>query len=160
MSFISTWQNAKDFISNLQQQKGRATEPKIVTTNGCFDIIHSGHCLYLEQARKLGDCLIVGINSDSSVKKLKGPTRPIHNQESRALVLRHLRMVDLVCVFEEETPEAWLEFLRPHIHTKGGDYKVNELLETKVVSRWGGQVVCLPYVEGFSTTQIVERIRK
>jgi rfaE bifunctional protein nucleotidyltransferase chain/domain len=156
MSFISSWIEARNFIEDLQK-KGRQN---IVTTNGCFDILHAGHCLYLQKARDLGDCLIVGINSDESVKKIKGPSRPVNDQNSRALVLKHLKMVDLVCVFDEETPNAWLSSLRPSIHTKGGDWDPKKMPENQVLSQWGARIVCLPYVSGFSTTSTIEKMRQ
>jgi len=156
MTFISTWVEAQKFAEKIRNQGSK----KIVTTNGCFDILHPGHCLYLQKARELGDCLIVGINTDNSVKKIKGPTRPVNDQESRALVLRHLKMIDLVCVFDEPTPNAWLESIRPDIHTKGGDWDPSKMPESEVLKKWGGKIICLPFIEGFSTTGTIEKINK
>ena len=132
---------------------------KIVTTNGCFDLLHRGHTEYLAQAKALGDALIVGINSDASVRHLKGPSRPLQDQETRALQLAALESVDWVTIFEEPTPHPFLEIVRPAIHVKGGDYQVSDLPEREVVQRYQGEVRCLPLVPGFSTTQLIEKIR-
>jgi rfaE bifunctional protein nucleotidyltransferase chain/domain len=156
-SYLKNWTEVKQRVDLIRKANPNA---KIVTTNGCFDILHAGHCTYLEQARKLGDFLIVGINSDKSVSRIKGPDRPINNENARALVLESLKNVDAVCVFEQETPVEWLNFIRPDIHTKGGDYIAEKIPEFKALNQWGGKVVCLPFVEGFSTTSIVNKIKK
>jgi len=136
----------------------RAGGDQIVFTNGCFDLLHVGHARCLAQARALGDLLVVGLNSDSSVRALKGPDRPLVPQEERAELLAHLQAVDYVCVFEEERPDALLEAVRPHVHVKGGDYREEDLPEAPVVRRHGGRVVIVPLAEGRSTTILLQRI--
>lgn len=133
-------------------------EKTIVFTNGCFDILHVGHVRYLEAARALGDCLVVGVNSDDSVRRLKGQRRPILPQHERAELLASLRCVDYVVIFPEDTPIDTIQILRPDIHVKGGDYQTDDLPETPYVQSYGGRVVCLPFVPGQSTTGLVERI--
>jgi rfaE bifunctional protein nucleotidyltransferase chain/domain len=130
---------------------------KIVFTNGCFDIIHAGHVQYLEQARKLGDCLVVGLNSDDSVRKLKGSTRPINNQQARAEVLAALYAVDYVCIFEEDTPYDLIRTLMPDILVKGGDWDINSIVGADIVTAAGGKVYSLPFREGYSSTSIIEK---
>ena len=132
---------------------------KVVTTNGCFDILHSGHVGILSSARALGDVLIVGINSDESVRKLKGPGRPINSEQDRAEVLSALRSVDFVTIFAEDTPVEFLTIVRPNIHVKGADYKPEQLAETPVVERFGGKVQILDLLPGKSTSSIVERMK-
>ena len=119
-------------------------------------MLHAGHVRMLRTARALGDCLVVCLNSDSSVRRTKGSDRPLVPEEDRAAVLRALGCVDAVVLFDEETPEAILERLRPNIFAKGGDYTVSELPEAKVLARWGGRAVILPYVAGRSTTRLIE----
>lgn len=131
---------------------------KVVFTNGCFDILHVGHLRYLNEAREQGDILIVGVNSDDSVKRLKGPTRPINNEIDRAEMLTGLKAVDYAVVFTEDTPVELIEELKPSIHVKGGDYKKEDLPETEVVERNGGIVKILTLVEGKSTTNVVNKI--
>lgn len=132
---------------------------KVVFTNGCFDILHIGHVTYLTEAKRYGDILIVGVNSDSSVKKLKGPTRPINSENDRANLLSALKTVDYTVIFEEDTPESLIEYLKPSIHVKGGDYKKEDLPETKIVESYGGEVIILNFVEGKSTTNIINKIK-
>ncbi|MBD0347985.1 MAG: D-glycero-beta-D-manno-heptose 1-phosphate adenylyltransferase [Thermoleophilia bacterium] len=132
----------------------RAARGRVVATGGCFDLLHAGHVATLEAARALGDCLVVCLNSDDSVRRLKGPDRPLVPAEDRAAVLAALGCVDAVVVFDEDTPEAVLEELRPDVWAKGGDYDVSELPETRVVERWGGRAVVLPFLEGRSTTRL------
>jgi D-beta-D-heptose 7-phosphate kinase/D-beta-D-heptose 1-phosphate adenosyltransferase len=136
----------------------RARGRRIVFTNGCFDIIHSGHTSFLREARSLGDVLIVGLNSDESVTRLKGPGRPINSLTERASVLASLGSVDYVAPFEEDTPEALIEIVRPEIFVKGGDYRREELPEAPLVEALGGTVRILRYVEDHSTTGIINRI--
>ena len=133
----------------------RARGGTVVATGGCFDLLHAGHVRMLRAARRLGDCLIVCLNSDASVRRLKGPGRPIVDQSARAAVLEALESVDAVAVFGEATPEAVLERLRPDVFAKGGDYAGVELPEAAVLRRWGGEVVLLPYEEGRSTTGLI-----
>ncbi len=128
---------------------------KIVLTSGSFDLIHLGHVKYLAKAKALGDVLVVGLNSDASVRRLKGPERPLVSQEDRAAVLRALECVDAVIVFGEDTPVDALRGLRPDVWAKGGDYSPAELPEVPALAEWGGRVVILPYVEGHSTTRLI-----
>ena len=141
-------------------EKLKSDHKKVITTNGCFDLVHWGHISYLSQARNLGDCLIVLVNTDESVRRLKGPTRPIQNQEARLMQLAGLESVDYVCLFNEQTPEQALSRIRPAIHTKGGDYDPDVLPEAAVVKKAGGRVVCLSLEPGFSTTELIARILK
>jgi rfaE bifunctional protein nucleotidyltransferase chain/domain len=133
----------------------RATGGSVVATGGCFDLLHAGHVATLRAARRIGDCLVVCLNSDASVRRLKGPGRPLVRAEDRARVLEALECVDAVVVFDEDTPERVLERLRPDVWAKGGDYAGAELPEARVLRRWGGQAIALPYVEGRSTTDLV-----
>ncbi|RBY74852.1 D-glycero-beta-D-manno-heptose 1-phosphate adenylyltransferase [Blastococcus sp. TF02-09] len=137
----------------------RAAGGTVVATGGCFDLLHPGHVATLRAARGLGDCLVVCINSDESVRRLKGPTRPLTSAPDRARVLEALEFVDAVVVFEEDTPSAVLERLRPDVWAKGGDYAGADLPEAAVLRSWGGQAVVLPYLDGHSTTALVERSR-
>jgi rfaE bifunctional protein nucleotidyltransferase chain/domain len=134
----------------------RAGGGTVVATGGCFDLLHAGHVRMLRAARALGDCLIVCLNSDSSVRRVKGSDRPLVPEEDRAAVLEALGCVDGVVLFDEETPEAVLERLRPDIFAKGGDYTLSELPEARLLARWGGSAVILPYVAGRSTTRLIE----
>lgn len=137
----------------------RAGGRKVVFTNGCFDILHAGHVELLQAAKKLGDCLVVGINSDASVRALKGEQRPINAQGERAAVLAALQAVDAVTVFEEETPIPLLKELRPAVHVKGGDYTADELPESATVKEQGGEIVIVPLKAGFSTTSTLKKLR-
>jgi rfaE bifunctional protein nucleotidyltransferase chain/domain/rfaE bifunctional protein kinase chain/domain len=137
----------------------RAAGGTVVATGGCFDLVHPGHVATLRAARGLGDCLVVCINSDDSVRRLKGPTRPLVTAADRARVLEALEFVDAVVVFEEDTPAEVLDRLRPDVWAKGGDYAGADLPEAAVLRSWGGQAVVLPYLEGHSTTSLVERSR-
>jgi len=131
---------------------------RVVFTNGCFDILHIGHTTYLQQAKALGDVLIIGINSDASVSALKGPKRPINSEADRAGVLAALEAVDCVVVFKESTPIELLEALKPDIHVKGGDYTAETLPEFETVTKNGGRVEILSFVPGKSTTAIIQKI--
>jgi D-beta-D-heptose 7-phosphate kinase / D-beta-D-heptose 1-phosphate adenosyltransferase len=128
----------------------------VVATGGCFDILHAGHVSMLQAARALGDCLVVCLNGDASVRRLKGPGRPVVGEADRAAVLLALGCVDAVLVFDEDTPEAALRALRPHVWAKGGDYRPEDLPEAAALAEWGGQAVILPFVAGHSTTRIIE----
>lgn len=128
-------------------------------TNGCFDILHPGHLFSLAQAAKEADFLVVGLNSDKSVQTLKGPTRPINNTESRAIVLANLLVVDMVVIFEEETPLNLIKTLLPDVMVKGGDYTIDQIVGAKEVIANGGKVIINPIVAGFSTTQLIEKIK-
>jgi rfaE bifunctional protein nucleotidyltransferase chain/domain len=132
----------------------------VVFTNGVFDILHRGHVSYLAQARALGASLVIGLNSDASARGLgKGPDRPLNSELDRACVLAALESISLVALFDEATPVELLELVRPQLYVKGGDYDIEMLEETKRVRRWGGQALALPFVEGYSTTALVKRIR-
>jgi len=132
---------------------------KVVFTNGCFDILHAGHVHYLEQAKKMGDELVVGLNSDSSVKALKGKKRPINNLQHRAKVLSSLRCVDKIVSFEDETPIKLIKAIKPDVLVKGGDYKVKDVVGHKEVGSWGGKVKIIPMVPGLSTTNIIKKMK-
>ncbi|MBD3321527.1 MAG: D-glycero-beta-D-manno-heptose 1-phosphate adenylyltransferase [Chitinivibrionales bacterium] len=130
----------------------------LVTTNGCFDIIHAGHIRYLNEAAELGDVLVAGINSDESVRRLKGATRPVQSEKDRAAILASLCMIDAVFIFNDRDPCAFLEILKPDIHVKGGDYP-NEIIEKPVVEKYGGIIRVLSLQQGVSTTGIISKIR-
>lgn len=137
----------------------KAQGKRIVTSNGCFDLLHVGHVRILKAARALGDILIIGINSDESVRKLKGPARPINSELDRAEVLASLEAVDYVTIFGEDTPVEFLKAIKPDIHVKGSDYTADQLAETPVVESFGGIVKILELVPGKSTTSIVSRLQ-
>ena len=137
----------------------RADGLSVVFTNGCFDILHLGHVDYLERAKKLGDKLVVALNTDQSVQRLKGPERPVVNESSRARVMAALQFVDLVVLFDEETPLELIEALKPDILVKGGDYTVETIVGADFVIARGGKVVPLPLVDGYSTTTFVNKIK-
>jgi D-beta-D-heptose 7-phosphate kinase / D-beta-D-heptose 1-phosphate adenosyltransferase len=141
-------------------ERVRAAGGTVVATGGCFDLLHAGHVRTLEAARRLGDCLVVCLNSDASVRRLKGPDRPIVREHDRASVLAGLACVDGVAVFEESTPERVLERLRPHVWAKGGDYAADRLPEERALREWGGRTVILPYIEGHSTTRLIEEAQR
>ncbi len=132
---------------------------RIVFTNGCFDIIHAGHVQYLSQANALGDVLIVGLNSDDSVHRLKGPERPVNSEEDRAVVLGALKAVDYVVIFDEDTPYELIKAIRPNILVKGGDYKMEDIVGADFVAESGGETIVLPFLEGRSTTKILNQIK-
>ena len=136
----------------------KSADKTIVFTNGCFDILHAGHVRYLNEAKKIGDCLIVGLNSDESVRKLKGPSRPINSEEDRAEVLSALSAVDYVVIFSDATAEGLVTELQPAIYVKGGDYTEESLPETATVKKYGGKIKFIKVVEGCSTTNIVQKI--
>jgi rfaE bifunctional protein nucleotidyltransferase chain/domain len=133
---------------------------KIVFTNGCFDILHLGHVDYLNRASKLGDVLIVGINSDASVKRLKGETRPINPEFDRAMIIDSLKCVDHVCIFDEETPYELIKSIIPSVLVKGGDYKIEDIVGGDIVRENGGTVTTISFVDGKSTTSIIEKMSK
>ena len=143
-------------VSNLRES---LKNKRVVFTNGCFDILHVGHIRYLEEASKLGDVLIVGLNSDESVRRLKGPDRPINNEHDRADVLCALRSVGYVVVFSEDTPYELISSIMPDVLVKGGDYSIEQIVGRDIVENNGGEVVVLPFVEGKSTTNIITKIR-
>ncbi|MCE5304925.1 MAG: D-glycero-beta-D-manno-heptose 1-phosphate adenylyltransferase [Chloroherpetonaceae bacterium] len=151
---ILSRENISKIATELQEQ-GKT----IVFTNGCFDIIHLGHIYYLSEAKKLGDYLIIGLNTDSSVKKLKGPERPINSEQDRAMVLDALKSVDFVVLFDEDTPLELIREISPNILVKGGDYKADEIVGADFMKQHNGKVVIIPYLQGKSTTKIIEKIK-
>lgn len=140
--------------------KLKAENKVIVFTNGCFDILHVGHVRYLQAAKQLGDLLVLGLNSDVSVKGFKGPTRPINGQDDRAEVIAAMESVDYIIVFDELTAENLIEVVRPNIYVKGGDYVVDDLPEAKLVRRYGGEIVLIPEVQGRSSTNMIKKIQE
>ena len=142
---ILAWQNAGE---------------KVVFTNGCFDILHLGHIDYLEKARSMGDRLVVGLNSDHSVSKLKGPARPINKEHARSRMLAALSFVDGVTVFSEDTPKELIEYLLPNILVKGSDYSVETIVGADTVLKHGGEVKTIDLVSGYSTSNIIEKIKE
>jgi rfaE bifunctional protein nucleotidyltransferase chain/domain len=141
-----------------ERERLRRDARSVVFTNGCFDLLHPGHVRYLKQARALGDALVVALNSDASVRALKGPNRPILNQHERAEIIAALESVDYVIVFDEQTPQALIAALIPDVLAKGGDWELDQIVGRDEVEAAGGKVFSLPYVEGASTTDIIERI--
>ena len=132
---------------------------KIVFTNGCFDILHFGHVHYLLEAKKLGNLLVIGLNSDDSVRRLKGPSRPINGEMERAFVLAALACVDYVTLFEEDTPENLIKTVKPDVLVKGGDYALAQIVGADFVKQHGGTVTTIPFVEGYSSTRIIEQLK-
>jgi rfaE bifunctional protein nucleotidyltransferase chain/domain len=139
-------------------RKAKLKNKKIVFTNGCFDILHAGHVDYLKKAKRLGDLLIVGLNSDESVKRIKGANRPINSEFMRAKVLSSLEVVDKIIIFKEDTPELLVKKIKPDIYVKGGDWKLEQLPEKKIVESYGGKVELIDIIEETSTTEIVKKI--
>jgi len=145
----------------LQWRRSTVCATPVVFTNGVFDILHRGHVTYLDQAGQLGGALIVGINTDASARRLgKGPDRPLNNQDDRAAMLAALSCVDAVTFFDEDTPYELIEWLRPDILVKGGDYDMSKLAETELVQSWGGHAVAVPFEFDRSTTALVTKIRQ
>ncbi len=142
-----------------QMASWRVTNKTIAFTNGCFDIFHEGHIFSLSEAAKEADYLVVGVNSDSSTKRLKGPERPVNHEHSRALLLANLAIVDAVVIFDEDTPLQLISAILPDVLVKGGDYTVEQIVGAKEVIANGGRVVINPIVEGFSTTGIIQQIK-
>ena len=148
----------KDNIEIINRIKDE--RKKIVFTNGCFDLLHVGHVRYLAQAKKLGDFLIIGLNSDSSVKELKGEDRPINSFEDRATLLSAIESVDSVIMFEEQTPENLIKDIVPDILVKGGDYNIEDIVGYQTVMQNGGQVKTLSFYDGYSSTNYINKIKK
>jgi len=138
----------------------RALGRKVVFTNGVFDILHHGHLDYLAKAASAGNYLVVGVNSDASVKRLKGDERPLNHEQDRAFQLASLMFVDAVCIFEEDTPKDLIELVKPDVLAKGGDYTVETIVGADFVLQGGGEVAVIPFVNGYSTTSLIERIKK
>lgn len=135
----------------------RSEGKKIVFTNGCFDLLHVGHVRYLQEARSLGDVLVVGVNSDASVKRLKGPTRPVQVENDRAEILAALGCVGFSVIFTEDTPENLIKKVKPDILVKGGDWKIDQIVGGTFVAGYGGQVMSLQFIDGKSTTKLIEK---
>jgi len=144
----------------LLERFGRPREGRLVFTNGCFDILHWGHVEYLHQARALGDLLVVGVNTDASVEGLKGPGRPVVPQDDRALILAGLESVDAVTLFHEDTPQALIKSLLPDVLVKGGDYTMDQMVGRGAVERAGGEVTVIPFIQGRSTTGLIQQIQR
>jgi len=154
MSKIKSRQEIRQIVENLKKRS-----KKIVFTNGCFDLIHAGHVNYLRKAKDSGDILIVGLNSDESVKRLKGNDRPLNLQQHRALVLSELISVDYIVIFEEDTPYDLINSIKPDVLVKGGDWQVKDIVGSELVLQNGGEVLSINYLSGFSTTRIINRIK-
>ena len=148
----------EDLPSRLDESF-RATH-RIVFTNGCFDILHLGHASYLADARDLGDVLVVGLNTDESVRRIKGKNRPVKDQHTRALLLASLQVVDLVVLFGEDTPAELIRLVKPDILAKGGDYRKEEIVGYETVTAYGGKIVTIPFVEGQSSSSLIQKIEK
>lgn len=152
---LKTWEEISSIIKELKSQN-----KKIIFTNGCFDILHSGHVQYLAEAKELGDILILGLNSDSSVKRLKGNDRPINNEGERAVVLSALCSISYIVVFEEDTPYMLINHIKPDALVKGGDWKPNDIVGSDIVSSYNGEVKSLSYIDGKSTTDIINKLKE
>ena len=154
-------QNKISTLPELQRRvsQWRVLNKKIAFTNGCFDILHAGHIASLTEAARQADYLVVAINADISIKGLKGENRPVNDENSRALVIAALAMVDAVIIFSEQTPKELIVEIRPDVLIKGGDYKVEDIAGAKEVIAWGGKVVLNPIVEGYSTTSIINKLQ-
>ena len=150
---------ANNEIKNIVQEL-KADGKTVVFTNGCFDILHAGHVRYLQAAKELGNCLILGLNSDQSVRRIKGPTRPINQQDDRAEVIAALSAVDYVVIFDEPTAENLVAAIKPAIYVKGGDYEVKELPEAIIAAQHGGKTILIPEVPGRSSSNIIKKIQK
>ena len=149
------YSNLEELVTELNKVR---SQKKVVFTNGCFDILHIGHVTYLQEARACGDLLVVGINSDDSVKRLKGPERPIQNEQDRARILAALESVSFTTLFVEDTPLKLIEAIKPDVLVKGGDWSIDQIVGSDVVLANGGEVKSLSFVDGRSTTNIVNKI--
>ena len=149
-------------LSELKRTVGKLKKKgsKIVFTNGCFDILHPGHIYYLKEAKKKGDILILGLNSDSSVRKLKGKGRPLIPERERAEILSHFEFIDYITIFDEDTPERLIKEILPDVLVKGGDYKKEEVAGGKFVAEKGGKVIIIPFLKGHSTTKLIKKIKR
>jgi len=152
MGQVSTFEKITADLAALRSQK-----KKVVFTNGCFDLLHVGHIRYLQEARRLGDALVIGVNSDASVKRLKGPTRPVQIEADRAEILAALGCVDFTVIFCEDTPEKLIHLVKPDILVKGGDWKIDQIVGADFVISNGGKVMSLQFVDGKSTTKLIEK---
>lgn len=145
---------------SVDEIRKKSNDIKIVFTNGIFDIIHRGHVSYLEKAKEFGNLLILGLNSDASARRLRGDTRPFVNQEDRAFILSRLEAVDIVSIFEDDTPINLIQKVKPDYLIKGGDYNIDEIVGKEFVESYGGKVYTIPFIEGKSTTNLINTIRK
>lgn len=152
----NTFQTASEVRDAVAKLRGQGKT--LVTTNGCFDIIHAGHVQYLSEAARLGDILAVGVNCDEAVQMLKGKGRPLVGEQDRLAIVASLRVVDFAFIFRENDPQAFLEILRPDIHVKGGDYSEN-IIEKATVEKHGGEIRIVPFIKGHSTTSLINKIR-
>jgi rfaE bifunctional protein nucleotidyltransferase chain/domain len=161
MDYLQVIQNKiidKDALSKLVANY-QLKNQKIVFTNGCFDLLHQGHVTYLAQAASLGNRLIVGINSDNSVQKLKGIHRPIQDEKSRTLIMASLHVISAVIVFDEDTPLELIKIIKPDFLVKGGDWEPAKIVGSDIVQSYGGQVISIPFIDGYSTTAIETQIK-
>ena len=152
---LKTWEEIAAIIKDIKSQN-----KKIVFTNGCFDILHSGHVQYLAEAKELGDILILGLNSDSSVKRLKGKDRPINNERERSVILSALYSISYIVIFEDDTPYKLIKHIKPDILVKGGDWEPKDIVGSDVVSSYNGEVKSLSFIEGKSTTDIINKLKE
>ncbi len=162
---MNHFQDIKDKIVSADIAQGlvslwQANEQEVVFTNGCFDILHRGHVEYLAKAASLGQKLVLGLNTDNSVSRIKGPLRPVVDQDARAILLASLACIDLVVFFDEETPYELIKLLQPDILVKGSDYKPESIVGYDIVIAKGGRVETIDFVDGFSTTLLIEKIKK
>ena len=151
---ISNIRRLKSLLNKLKNEN-----KKIVFTNGCFDIIHSGHIYYLKEAKTFGDILVVALNSDNSIKRIKGKNRPIISEKNRLIIMESLYFVDYVTIFNEDTPYNLIKEITPNILVKGGDWEINKIVGKDIVEKNGGKVINIPYQKGISTTEIINRIK-
>jgi D-glycero-beta-D-manno-heptose 1-phosphate adenylyltransferase len=161
MDYLQVIQNKiinKDALSKLVANY-RLKNQKIVFTNGCFDLLHQGHVTYLAQAASIGNRLIVGINSDNSVQKIKGIHRPIQDEKSRTLIMASLHVISAVIVFDEDTPLELIKIIQPDFLVKGGDWEPSKIVGSEIVQTYGGQVISIPFIDGYSTTSIETKIK-
>jgi len=156
MTILETIQSK--IITVAEWQNLHEKYEKVVFTNGCFDVLHRGHATYLARARELGDCLVIGLNSDGSVKRLKGESRPINGESDRAFLLASLSFVSYVILFEEDTPKNLIEQVRPNILVKGGDYQLSNIVGADFVMKNVGEVLTIPFVDGYSSTKIIRSL--
>ena len=154
MNIIASIDDIEKYISDL-----RGTNKTIAFTNGCFDILHRGHVEYLEKSKEHADILVLGLNSDQSVRRLKKGSRPYVNENDRAYVLSRLEAVDIVCIFEEDTPIALLKKIKPDYLIKGGDYNLDQIVGRDLVEGYNGKVLTIPFISGKSSTNIIEEIK-
>ena len=161
MSHLKSINTKIFYLESLKEQvtNWKKAGEKVVFTNGCFDLIHRGHIEVLAQTADLGDKLIIGLNSDVSIKKLKGESRPIIDEKSRVILLASLSFVDAIVLFSEETPLNLISNLNPDVLAKGGDYKINTIVGHEIIRKNGGEVILVPFVEGFSSSSIVDKIK-